>query len=90
MRRKLETGEAKTQGDLAALYRISQPRVVQLLGLLKLAPEILSYVKTMLPGPKAKIATEKQLRGSVSITPTNNKSLPSFARLVQKISNNKL
>src|SRR5688572_23076674 len=84
MRQKLDSGEAKHQGELADLYQVSRPRVVQILGLLRLTPEILSYVKTMAPGPEAGSVTEKQLRGVLRYDHPTQKQLalsrlPGFA-----------
>lgn len=62
LRDRLDRGEARSQGELARSFRLTPARVAQPLGLLRLAPALLKYVREQPPGTPARMVTERSLR----------------------------
>jgi len=73
----LDSGQFENKADLARHLGVSRVRVLQILDLLKLCPEIINKVSALGETFKGKILGEKTLRPLVCLTP---------AKQVEKIS----
>ncbi len=60
--RQLEAGEAKTQAEIARREGITRARVTQIIGLLRLAPEIQEHVLSLPDMVRRPAITERALR----------------------------
>jgi ParB-like chromosome segregation protein Spo0J len=60
--RQLEAGEARTQAEIARREGITRARVTQVMGLLRLAPEIQKHVLSLPDVVRRSVATERALR----------------------------
>jgi len=58
----LESGEAKSQGDIAHREGISRPRVNQIMCLVRLAPEIREQILRLTDQKALRFVSEKRLR----------------------------
>lgn len=81
---KVETKEVASRADLARLYGSTRARVTQLLGLLKLDPLLLDYVRSLPAGTPERSVTEKSLRRLVRLPPLSQlreaeRIVPGFA-----------
>jgi len=81
---RLETGAATTRTALARQYRLTKPRVTQLMELLHLHPDILAYVRNLPSSTPERLVTERKLRRLVKLPLPRQvseavKSLPGFA-----------
>lgn len=61
-RRQLDVGEVETQAEIARREGVTRARVTQVMGLLRLAPEIQQYVLSMMPSAHRPALTERVLR----------------------------
>jgi hypothetical protein len=60
--RQLDTGEVRFRADLARRSGVSPMRITYLLSLLKLAPAIQEFVRSLPPGTPERMVTERSLR----------------------------
>jgi hypothetical protein len=60
--RQLETGEVRFRADLARRSGVSAMRITYLLSLLKLAPAIRDFVRSLPAGTPERMVTERKLR----------------------------
>lgn len=67
-RRQLDAGGVNQSG-LAHLHGLTRARVTQMLGLLKLHPAILNFLREMPPGPHAGLFTERRVRPLLALDP---------------------
>ena len=67
----LDSHLAANRTELARLHRLTKPRVTQLLGLLKLHPNILSFIRSLSSGAPERLVTEKKLRALVQLDPVD-------------------
>jgi hypothetical protein len=58
----LDAGEARNRADLARRFRLTRARVTQLMGMLRLHPTILAYVRSLSAGTPTRMVTERGLR----------------------------
>ena len=65
----LDSGKFKSKADLARHLGVSRVRVIQVLDLLKLSPEVISKVSKLGETFNRKIIGEKTLRPLVCLTP---------------------
>ncbi|GAB4366196.1 MAG: hypothetical protein Kow00128_09410 [Deltaproteobacteria bacterium] len=61
-RRQLDTGEVRNQAEIARREGITRARVTQVMGLLKLAPEIQEHILSMPAAIRRPAVTERALR----------------------------
>ena len=73
----LDTGKYRSAAELARHLKVSRVRVIQMLDLLKLCPEVIGKVSALGETFTGKIIGEKTLRPLVCLTP---------AKQVEKIS----
>ncbi len=64
----LESGEFTSQGDIATREGITRARVTQVMGMLRLAPEIQEQILYMPDATRRPLVTERILRPIVTIT----------------------
>jgi len=69
-RRQLDAGEAETQAEIARREGITRARVTQVMGLLRLAPEIRQSILTGPAEGGRRTITERKLRSLVPIDDT--------------------
>lgn len=89
LRRRLDGGEARSLADLAGAFRLTQARIAQLLGLLRLAPRLLEYVRGLPAGTPARMVTERGLRPLTRLMEDEQmeramRSVPGFAVFVER------
>lgn len=89
LRRRLDGGEARSLADLAEGFRLTQARIAQLLGLLRLAPRLLEYVRGLPAGTPARMVTERSLRPLTRLPAEEQieramKGVPGFAVFVER------
>lgn len=65
----LDTGKYRSIAELGRHLKVSRVRVIQMLDLLKLCPEVISKVSALGETFKGKIIGEKTLRPFVCLTP---------------------
>lgn len=65
----LDTGKYRSIAELGRHLKVSRVRVIQMLDLLKLCPEVISKVSALGETFKGKIIGEKTLRPLVCLTP---------------------
>ncbi len=70
----IDSGEVKTQSELARLKGISRTRVTQILNLLKLDSLIIQELEKLGDPLKSKIITERMLRPYVDISSKEQKN----------------
>lgn len=76
-RRLLETGEVRNQSDLANLEGLTRARVTQILNLLKLHSDILSFVRAVPSTAPRNWVTERKLRALTALPPDEQMRLAS-------------
>jgi hypothetical protein len=84
-RQRLDGGDVNQSG-LARLHGLTRARVTQILNLLTLHPRILDFLRTLPPGPRARLYTERRMRPLLRLEPpgqlrTARALLPDFAPL---------
>ena len=89
MNGRLERGEARSRGELARSFRLTAARVTQLLGLLRLAPVLLEYVRALPTGTPARMVTERGLRPLTRLSEEEQieramRRAPGFAMFVER------
>jgi len=67
-RRQLDAGGVNQSG-LAQRHGLTRARVTQVLNLLKLHPAILHFLRSMRPGPHARLFTERRVRPLLPLDP---------------------
>ncbi len=87
--RLLDSGKVRFRADLARHSGLSAMRVTQILALLRLAPRILDYVRSLPPGTAARAVTERALRpltyaDGASQVHEAARLLPGFARFARR------
>src|SRR5216684_863935 len=60
--RLLDSGALRSRAELARRSGLSAMRVTQILALLKLAPSIVAWIRSLLPGTPDRMVTERILR----------------------------
>jgi len=73
-KKMIDSGEVKSQAELARLKDISRARVTQILNLLKLNSNIIQELEKLGDPLNAKIITERNLRDHVSINRLKSKN----------------
>ena len=58
----IELGEVRNAAELARTHEVSRARISQIMGLLRLAPEILGYIDTLGDRDGVYYLTERRLR----------------------------
>ncbi len=74
-KKMIDSGEVKTQSELARLKGISRTRVTQILNLLKLDSLIVQELEKLSDPLKSKIVTEHMLRPYVNKSSKEQKSI---------------
>lgn len=74
----LDSGQFKTQAELARHLGVSRVRVVQMLNLLKLDGEVINKLKGLGETFDRKLFGEKTLRGLLKLSPENQKEKLKF------------
>ncbi len=85
-RQRPSTAGTLTSPGLARLHGLTRARVTQILNLLTLHPRILDFLRTLPPGPRARLYTERRMRPLLRLEPpgqlrTARALLPDFAPL---------
>lgn len=89
MNGRLERREARSRGELARSFRLTAARVTQVLGLLRLAPVVLEYVRAPPAGTPARMVTERALRPLTKLSEDVQieramRGVPGFAMFVER------
>jgi len=77
----LDSRRVPNRTGLARLHRLTKPRVTQLLGLLKLHPRIIDFIRSLSSGAPERAVTEKRLRTLVRLG--HNEQLAHARRLLK-------
>ena len=80
----LESGEVPTQTEIARREGITRARVTQILGMLRLAPEIREDILAMPEMARRSLVTERVLRPIAQI-PDHRHQLQMFEALIQQV-----
>ncbi|MBI3321427.1 MAG: hypothetical protein HYZ91_04070 [Candidatus Omnitrophica bacterium] len=80
----LESGEAKSQGDIAPQEGISRPRVNQIMSLVRLAPEIQEQLLRLTDQLAIRFFSENRLRPLTQITDPA-RQLEEFQKLLAQV-----
>jgi hypothetical protein len=80
-RRQLDAGEVQTQADIARQEGITRARVTQIMGMLRLAPEVQEKILSMPDMAHRSPVTERMLRPSGTLTDSRDQA-QEFNRLL--------
>jgi hypothetical protein len=72
--RRLDSGEVRTQAEIASQEGLTRARVTQLLNLLKLPPDVQRAILSLPVGTPARVVTERKLRRITSLPPAQQRA----------------
>ena len=79
--RQLDAGEVRNQAEIARREGITRARVTQVMGMLRLAPEIQEHIQSIPETPRRPFVTERTLRPIESISNSRDQ-LREFQKLL--------